>query len=55
MASAADVLEATERMDRVIKRSFRLKQQMDLLEGDKKEAAKDAALSRHDLLRMHTK
>jgi len=53
MASAADVLEATERMDRVIKRSFRLKQQMDALEDNKKEAAQNAAPSRHDLLRIH--
>jgi len=51
IASAADILEATERMDRVIKRSFRLKQQMDQLEEHPKEAAKSAALSRHDLLR----
>jgi len=55
IASAADILEATERMDRVIKRSFRLKQQIDQLE-EPKEAAKSAALSRHDLLRtLHSR
>lgn len=33
IASASEVLEATERLDRIIKRSFRLNRQLDLLEG----------------------
>lgn len=53
ISSASDILEATERMDRVIKRSFRLKQQMDVLEGAKEPSAKNAAeLSRSDILRL---
>lgn len=54
ISSASDILEATERMDRVIKRSFRLSKQMDLLEGKKEASGAQAptALSRGDLLKM---
>jgi len=53
ISSASDILEATERMDRVIKRSFRLKQQIDLLEDKKESPAKNSGeLSRSDLLRI---
>jgi hypothetical protein len=38
-------------MDRIVKRSFRLKAQIDALE-EQKEAPKNGALSRHDLLKM---
>jgi len=59
MLSAVDVLEATERMDRIIKRSFRLSKQIDQLEQqNNKEAAEkpsSATISRHDLLLMHRK
>jgi len=58
MLSAVDVLEATERMDRIIKRSFRLSKQIDQLEQHNKEAAEkpsSATISRHDLLLMHRK
>jgi len=52
ISSASDILEATERMDRVIKRSFRLKQQIDLLESKKESpAASTSEPSRADLLR----
>jgi len=54
ISSASDILEATERMDRVIKRSFRLKAQMDQIEKNAEEAPVEAGAtisSRAQLLR----
>lgn len=58
MTSAADILDATERMDRILKRSFRLNKQLELLEVQEKQKeaaagqkAPSAALLRSDLLR----
>lgn len=55
ISSASEILEATERMDRILKRSFRLNKQLAMLEGEKEAApapGASAALSRADLIRM---
>jgi uncharacterized coiled-coil protein SlyX len=58
MASAADLLEATERMDRVIKRSFRLTEQISKLEEKNERPVSNSLtnstgqLTRADILRM---
>lgn len=56
ITSAADLLDATERMDRIIKRSFRLNSQLAQLENQnqKEASAENAAATisrRSDLLR----
>lgn len=54
IASAGDILEATERMDRIIKRSFRLQKQLDVLEATEQTKGESGAgnLTRAALLKM---
>jgi hypothetical protein len=54
ISSASEILEATERMDRIIKRSFRLNKHLDVLEEKAKvEAGTEnvPALQRSSLVR----
>jgi hypothetical protein len=46
-----EILEATETLDRVTRRSFRLKEQLLRLESDKEPIAQNSPVSRHDLLK----
>lgn len=46
-----EVLEATETLDRITKRSFRLKEQLLKLEGTEGPKAENSPPNRHDLLR----
>ena len=47
-----EILDATETLDRVTKRSFRLKEQLLRLEQTETPTQEKQGLSRHDLLRM---
>lgn len=53
-AQRAEILDVTERLDRITKRAFRLREQMDKLEGKDQKPLQELPrpLTRADLLKM---